>query len=119
MDGKPEGVSTEICEWSRWEPCDIDPRLQAEPVGIGESINSARWMSGSGRLALFSEAFILTQDVEVDFVAHRNGSSNVQKFRRNPVTPRSSAWNSGNTGPATRSNVGGGNSDHPDSTHND
>jgi hypothetical protein len=32
-------VSTKICEWSRWEPCDIDPRLQAEPVGIGESIN--------------------------------------------------------------------------------
>ena len=39
MDGKPKGEQREICEWSRWEPCDIDPRLQAEPVGIGESIN--------------------------------------------------------------------------------
>jgi hypothetical protein len=41
--------------------------------------------AGSGRLALFSEAFILSQDVEVDFVAHRNASSNVKKIRRDPI----------------------------------
>src|SRR5207247_1685625 len=51
---------------------------------------SAAIMSGSGRLALSSEAFILTQDVEVDFVAHRNASSNIKNLRRDPIPPPTS-----------------------------
>src|SRR5438094_8837160 len=42
-------------------------------------------ISGGGRLALSSKAFILTQDVEVDFVAHRNASSNVKNLRRDSI----------------------------------
>jgi hypothetical protein len=34
-----------------------------------------------GEIGAVFEAFILTQDVEVDFVAHRNASSNVKNLK--------------------------------------
>jgi len=37
--GSPKGEQMGICEWSRWEASDMDPRLKTEPVGTGESIN--------------------------------------------------------------------------------
>ena len=59
MDGKPKSEQWEICERSRWEPCDIDPRLQAEPVGIGKSINSAAMDVGIGKIGAVFGGFHL------------------------------------------------------------
>ena len=47
--GSPKGEHG-ICEWSRWGPCEIDPRLQAEPVESANQSISAAMISRLVRL---------------------------------------------------------------------